>query len=157
MREADWRHALKHLGRLAAAYPRLTRPRGLRAACLRKLNRKKEAGEEIAAALDVDGQDPFLRMESMFIDAAGARGKKLSTRAVKSLIEQVRACEPPLLEAAFDYLAVEMYDETESVLRIVPLGQFVMPMFGWFASTRSAMISAAVAHATPSASCSAPP
>ncbi len=120
MREHDWHHALKHLDRLAATSPRLTRPRGLRVACLRKLGRKDEAAAEIAAALAVDAQDPFLLFEKMFV-AAGPRGfSKLPARPVKALLAQLHDYEPPLLEAAFDYLCTHMYEEAEAVLRVIP-------------------------------------
>jgi len=120
MMEKNWHHALRHLDRLASAYPRLTRPRGLRAACLRKLGRRKQAAAEIAEALGIDGQDPFLQMESMFIQSESTAAKRLPARSVKALIEQVRAYEPPLLEAAFDYLSVNLYEEAEAALRIIP-------------------------------------
>ncbi|GAG87148.1 unnamed protein product, partial [marine sediment metagenome] len=120
MREMDWHHALKHLDRLSLAYPRLTRPRCLRAICLRKIGRNSAAAAEIAAAMKVDGQDPFLRMAAMFIKAGSTNVKKFSARAVKSLIEQVRGYEPPLLEAAFDYLSVNLLEETKAVLKIIP-------------------------------------
>jgi len=120
MKERDWHHALKHLDRLADAYPRLTRPRGLRAACLRKLGRKSDAAQEIEHALRIDGQDPFLRLERMFISSRSTSAKKLPARSRKSLIEQVRGYEPPLLETAFDYLSVGLHEEAEAVTRIIP-------------------------------------
>lgn len=119
MREGDWHHALKHLDRLVGAWPRLTRPRGLRAACLRKLGRRQEASIEIAAARSIDEQDPFLRIEAMLV-AAGGRAERLSARAVKALVDQVRAYEPPLLEAAYDYLAAGLHAEAEAALGIIP-------------------------------------
>ncbi|MBN1676111.1 MAG: DUF5107 domain-containing protein [Kiritimatiellae bacterium] len=118
MGESDWHHALKHLDRLAAAAPRLTRPRGLRAVCLRKLGRRREAAREIGQALAVDGQDPFLQMECVFIREGVSR--KPGGRAVSNLIEQVRGYEPPLLEAACDYLGVGLYRESAAVLRTIP-------------------------------------
>jgi len=120
MRERDWHHALRHLDRLATAFPRLTRPRGLRAACLRKLGRTREALREIEAALRTDGQDPFLRMEAMFIQGGTLDPRGLPARSIRSLIEQVREEEPPLLEAAFDYLAADLLDEAAVVVRIIP-------------------------------------
>ena len=119
MREGDWHHALLHLDRVAAAFPRLTRPRGLRAICLRKLGRRTDAAAEIAAALAVDGQDPFLQIEAM-IGRAGGPAKKLPAPAVKALVEQVRGDEQPLLEAAFDYLSVGLHEEAAAALRLAP-------------------------------------
>ncbi|HDY65924.1 MAG TPA: DUF5107 domain-containing protein [Phycisphaerae bacterium] len=130
MREKNWHHALKHLDRLGSAYPRLTRPRCLRAICLRKIGRNAAAAAEIAAGLKMDGQDPFLRMTAMFTKTGSTDVKKLSSRAVKSLIDQVRGYEPPLLEAAFDCLSVGLLEETAAVLKIIPnpgpLGTFVL-------------------------------
>lgn len=117
MREGDWHHALKHLDRLAQAWPRLTRPRGLRAACLRKLGQREEARAEIAAARRIDAQDPFLQIEAMII---AARGEKLPAAPRQRLLEQVRGQEPPLLEAGWDYLAVGLYAEAEQALRLIP-------------------------------------
>jgi len=120
MREGDWVHALKHLDRLAGSRPRLTRPRGLRAACLRRLGRRREAAEEIAAALSIDGQDPFLRFEAIFIRAGLPRRARPPQGELKPLLEQVRRDEPPLLEAAFDYLAAGLLDEALAVARSIP-------------------------------------
>ena len=120
MREGDWEHAGRHLDRLAGAFPRLTRLRGLRAACLRRLGRKKQAQAEIDEALAIDADDPFLQVEAMFIRAGGVSDKRLPPRAVKSLIEQVREAEWPLLEAAFDYLAAGLDEEARAVLEIIP-------------------------------------
>ena len=39
--------------------------RGLRAACLRRLGRMKDAAGEIEAARAIDPQDPFLQIEQM--------------------------------------------------------------------------------------------
>lgn len=120
MRDKNWHHALRHLDRLKSAYPKLTRPRCLRAACLRKLGQRANAISEITAALDADTQDPFLQLEKMFIKAEKADAKKLPAPALKSLIEQVRGHEPPLLEAAFDYLSAGLLQEAETVLKIIP-------------------------------------
>ena len=120
MREDDFHHALRHLDRLSEAHPRLTRPRGLRCACLRRLGRAKEAAVEIAAALDIDGNDPFLRIEAMFVKAGGLDIRRLPRKAQKDLLDQVRHDEPPLLEAAFDYFAAGLFEEAASVTRIIP-------------------------------------
>jgi tetratricopeptide (TPR) repeat protein len=119
MRERDWHHALVHLDRIAAAHPLLTRPRGLRAACLRKLGRSQEAAAEIASARQIDGNDPFLHYEALFI-AASPAAKTLPKRALKTLIDQVRSAEDPLLEAAFDYLAAGLLQEAGAVLATIP-------------------------------------
>ena len=120
MREADWNHALRHLERLASAYPRLTRPRGLRAVCLRRLGRTREAEAEIRDALTIDGQDPFLRMEAMFAKTRSMAVAKLPSRSVRDLVEQLRDDEPPLLEATFDYLSAGLFEEAGTVLKIIP-------------------------------------
>jgi tetratricopeptide (TPR) repeat protein len=120
LREQDWAHALVHLDRLATAWPRLTRPRGLRAACLRHLGRHAEAWTEIMAALEIDGQDPFLRLEAMFCAARKTTGAAPRSRSGKALLAQVRQQEPPLLEAAFDYLAVGLLPEAEAAVGLVP-------------------------------------
>jgi len=120
MREGDWHHALRHLERLAGAFPRLTRPRGLRAICLRKAGRANDAARAIGEALDIDGQDPFLRMEGMFNEAGTLNARRLPSRSVRSLLRQVREEEPPLLEAAFDYLAAGLEEEAQAVLEIIP-------------------------------------
>jgi tetratricopeptide (TPR) repeat protein len=117
LRESDWCHALKHLDRVAAMAPRLTRPRGLRAACLRRLGRREEAAVEIAAARAVDGQDPFLQVEAML---TAANGRLLAARGVKALLQQVRSHEPPLLEVAFDYLAAGLSDEAAVAVGLIP-------------------------------------
>ena len=122
MQERDWTHALRYLTRLAESRPRLSRPRGLRSACLRKLGCHESAAAEIAAARVVDGQDPFLQFEQVFVDAT-ARQEELAAAvdsALAPLLEQVRAAEPPLLEAAFDYLRAALYDEAKLVLDTIP-------------------------------------
>jgi len=118
MREGDWWHALTHLDRLAQSHPLLTRPRGLRAACLRKLGRLGEAAAEIAAARAVDAQDPFLRFEEMFIRARGRL--KPPAAPLRALIEQVGRSEHPLYEAALDYLAAGLVEEAIVVLESIP-------------------------------------
>lgn len=120
MREGDFHHALKHLDRVTAMAPRLTRPCVMRAACLRRLGDTSVAADGIAAAACVDAQDPFLQMETMFVSAGSTKADHLPARAIKQLIEQVRAFEPPLLEAVFDYLACGLYEEAEAALRIIP-------------------------------------
>lgn len=117
MREGDWHHARRHLDRVAAMAPRLTRPRGLRAACLRQLGCWAEAAAEIAAARAVDGDDPFLQVEAMLI---AARGKALPARSAKALLEQVRQEEPPLLEVVFDYLAAGMLESSVAAVGLIP-------------------------------------
>lgn len=119
MRDKNWHHALRHLDRLQSAYPRLTRSRGLRAACLRKLGQHADATAEITAALEVDAQDPFLQLEKIFIKVEKTNTKK-PAQAVNALIEQVRSHEPPLLEAAFDYLSAGLLEEAETILKIIP-------------------------------------
>ncbi len=119
MREEDWHHALKYLDRLATAWPRLTRPRGLRAACLRRLGRMKEAAAEIEATRAIDAQDPFLHIEAMFI-AEGGPEQDLPRKPSRALLEQVREDEPPLLEAAWDYIAAGLLAEAEATLRLIP-------------------------------------
>ena len=120
MREQDWPHALRHLDRLKSAFPRLTRPRGLRAICLRKLGQRAAAAAEITAVLVIDPQDPFLRLEEIFLRATQLRPDKLPAPGVKSILEQVRGAEPPLLEAAFDYLSVGLFHEAAAALKTIP-------------------------------------
>jgi len=120
MRERDWAHALRHLDRLAESRPRLTRPRGLRAACLRKLGRMREAAGEIASALAIDGQDPFLRFEDLFVRLGLPDRGGLPKRELGPILSLVREEEPPLLEAAFDYLAAGLFEETLAVTRAIP-------------------------------------
>ncbi|HUS80179.1 MAG TPA: DUF5107 domain-containing protein [Armatimonadota bacterium] len=131
MREGDWHHALKHLDRLAAAWPRLTRPRGLRAACLRRLARFPEAAAEIAAARLIDGQDPFLQIEEMLV-ANRDEDKPLPANRMSALLAQVREQEPPLLEAAWDYVAGGLYAEAEIALGIIPdAGPLALLLLAW--------------------------
>lgn len=120
MREGDYHHALDYLSRLRQAHPRLTRPMGLRAACLRRVGKRVEAAEAISQALAVDGQDPFLQLESMFTRAGSCRSDRLPRQAVRGLLEQVRHAEAPLLEAAFDYMAAGLFDEAVCVARLTP-------------------------------------
>jgi len=119
MRELDWAHARLHLDRVAAMHPLLTRPRGLRAICLRKMGRRQEAAAEIVRAREADAQDPFLQYEQMFIQSGGP-GRRLPVAPLRRLIAQVRGSEHPLLEAAFDYLSVSLLPEAEAVLRSIP-------------------------------------
>ena len=134
MQEGDWHHALKHLDRFVACWPRLTRPRGLRAICLRNLARLKPAAAEIAAARVVDGQDPFLQVEAMFISAGRLT---LDSAGKKALLTQVRGQEPPLLEAAYDYLAVDLFDEAEAILAAIPKpGPLALFVRAWVAEQR---------------------
>jgi len=131
MSEGDFHHALEHLDRLAASRPRLTRPRGLRAACLRRLGRRREAAAEIAQALALDGLDPFLRFEAMFVEAGAPRAAKLTKAKLKELLEQTRHDEQPLVEAAFDYLAAGLFEEALAVSESIPAGWHAELVKAW--------------------------
>ena len=120
MREGDFHHALQHFKRLREAGPRLTRPRALAAACMRKLGRVDDAQAEIASARAIDESDPLLQIEALFLSAGSLSKSKLPKADMKSLLEQVRDQEPPLLEAAFDYLSAALFEEAEAVTRIIP-------------------------------------
>ncbi len=131
MSEGDWHHALAHLDRLAEGSPRLTRPRGLRAACLRRLGRFADADAEIRAAMTVDAQDPFLQIEAMLVVRRGRDGE-LASGPVNRLLKQAREQEPPLLEAAWDYLVAGLYVEAETVLRLIPAaGPLALLTLAW--------------------------
>lgn len=113
MKRGDYHFALQHLERLRSMGLRLTRPRGLLAACLRHLNRKKEAAAEIKSAMEVDPMDPFLQIEAMLID-----GKKTPER--EKLLTQVSDWEEPIIEAAFDYGNAGLYDDALFALKVLP-------------------------------------
>lgn len=133
MREGDFHHALRHLDRVASGWRRLTRPRALRAACMRRLGRTGEAALEIAAARAIDAQDPLLQIEELII-AAGGPEKELPKRPVKALLAQVREAEPPLLEAAWDYIAAGLLPEAEVALRLIPgPGPLALFVLAWVA------------------------
>ena len=132
MREGDFHHALKYLDRVTAMAPCLTRPRVMRAACLRRIGDAAAARTEVAAAADIEAQDPFLQMESMFVSAGSTRVDDLPARGIKQLTEQVRAFEPPLLEAAFDYIACGLYEEAEATLGVIPApGPLALYTLAW--------------------------
>lgn len=128
LRDGDYSHAVEHLDRVAAAHPRLTRCRAMRAFALRRMGRLKEALAEITAARTIDGQDPFLQYEEVFIRAGG--GARPPAKAMKALLEQVRHSELPLLEAALDYFDIAAYAEVEGVVKSIPeagaLAQFLL-------------------------------
>ena len=112
MRQGDFHHALRHLERIRDVAGRLTRPRGLLAACLRHLDRRTDAAEQIKTALEIDPTDPFLRIEAMRNAGGDAERKKLLT--------QVDNYEPPILEAAFDYGAAGLLDDALFAMGTIP-------------------------------------
>lgn len=132
MRDRDWHQALGHLDRVESLQPRVTRPRGLRAACLRRLGRLAEASAAIEAARTVDRTDPFLQYEAMFIAAGSVEPGRLSAKPLAALIEQVRGQEEPLLEAAFDYLAAGLETEAAAVVESLPQpGALALFLLAW--------------------------
>ncbi len=111
MRLGDYHSAIRHLTRTRDIAGRLTKSRGLLAACLRLIKKQDEAGTEVATALGIDPSDPFLRIEQMRIN-----GDKTIR---KSLLEQVDGYEPPILEAAFDYGNAGLYKDALAALGVL--------------------------------------
>ncbi|OGV69168.1 MAG: hypothetical protein A3K19_15405 [Lentisphaerae bacterium RIFOXYB12_FULL_65_16] len=130
MREQDWHQALKHLDRLAGAFPRLTRPRGLRTACLRKLGRTREAAAEITAVRAVDAQDPFLQFEALLATPGDAGPRRPArTKLLMDAFTQVWLEEPAPLEAAFDYLSAGLFDESVRITQMMDPEPGPLPLF----------------------------
>lgn len=111
IKENNFHKAIEYLLRVKALSSRLTVPRVLLAACLRNLGEKLKAKKEIIEVLEIDPMDPFVQIEAMLING-DLKGKK-------ALLEQVDSYEPPILEAAFDYGKVGLYEEAYFTIKLL--------------------------------------
>jgi tetratricopeptide (TPR) repeat protein len=104
--------AKRHFDRACEVSPRLSKIRAMRAALLRHMGLKKQAADEIGAAIAIDPTDPFILAEK-FIQTG-------NQKIVKDIVAATDGLEAPILEAAFDYVDAGYSDDVLKVIAIIP-------------------------------------